>query len=216
MSNLLQRARAHCTDESLVPLEEWTTGLGQMGIYHSTTHEYIGFALLAGQTFWYQQETSPQDREDFLTQARAIAAFAGALLSHTGSHASTSKEWVYKQGTWTQEDMPLVPDEVENSAAFRGYSPSPRSLGVEGEASAVIWGGIFIDTEKNEIREPLYPYHVELNLPGKLFSFYIADEPSYLQLFPQIMHSIQSVLQVESLARHYQEQSGEKGKKTPS
>lgn len=194
---LLSRVQATCDDPSLYPLRLWQSHRGEVGVFQSKEHGYVGFGICAGESFHYIQQDYPPDESTLMNQAQAIAAFAGALEIQAGD-SEGRQVTVYKQGVWAKTTLPSIPDDVIDSFTYQGYPSNPTVVvGVEEQAELAVWIGPFIDTEKAEIRTPLHPYCVELVINRHTNLFYIADEGSYLQILPHLIDIVQKALQVK-------------------
>jgi hypothetical protein len=113
------------------------------------------------------------------------------------------KAWLYRQGTWTEVDDPAAqfPEELNNLFEKLHYNQAPRTYGVPGELYVSIYYGPLFPKEKGApIAYPDYPYYVEVEVEGVTdHHFYIADEPSYLQLVPQLVDYVYKALQLKLL-----------------
>lgn len=99
------------------------------------------------------------------------------------------KTWLHRQGSWTEVDDPAAqfPEELDNLFEKLHYNPEPRTYGVPGEYSVAIYYGPLFPKEKGApITHSDYPYSVDVEGVTD-HHFYIADEPSYLQLVPQLV-----------------------------
>jgi hypothetical protein len=111
------------------------------------------------------------------------------------------KAWLYRQGTWAEVDDPAAqfPEEIDNLFERLHYNPAPRTYGVPGEHYVTIYYGPLFPREKGApIAYPDYPYYVEVEGVTD-HHFYIADEPSYLQLVPQLVDYVYKALQLKLL-----------------
>jgi hypothetical protein len=115
------------------------------------------------------------------------------------------KAWLYRQGTWTEVNDPAAqfPEELDTLFEKLHYNPEPRTYGVPGEHSVTIcYGPLFPRKKEDSIAYPLYPYYVEVEVEGVTdHHFYIADDPSYLQLVPQLVDYVYKALQLKLLIR---------------
>jgi len=113
------------------------------------------------------------------------------------------KAWLYRQGTWTEVDDPAAkfPEELDNLFEKLHYKPEPRIYGVPGEHAVTIYYGPLFPRKKGaSITYPDYSYYVEVEVEGVTdHHFYIADEPSYLQLVPQLVDYVYKALQLKLL-----------------
>ena len=194
---LLSRVQVACDDTSLYPLHLWKSHNGELGVFQSKEHGYVGFGMRTGENFQYLQQGYDLDANTLMSQAQAIAAFAGALELRPASE-EVRQVTVYKQGAWIETTLPSIPDDVIDWFTYQGYPSKPAVVvGVEEQAELAVWIGPFIDTEKTEIRTPLYRYCVELVINHHTNLFYIADEGSYLQILPHLIDIVQKTLQVK-------------------
>jgi hypothetical protein len=91
------------------------------------------------------------------------------------------------------------PEEIDNLFEVLHYNQAPRTYVVPGEHSVAIYYGPLFPKEKGApIAYPDYPYYVEVEGVTD-HHFYIADEPSYLQLVPQLVDYVYKVLQLKLL-----------------
>lgn len=115
------------------------------------------------------------------------------------------RAWLYHQGTWTEVDDPAAqfPEELDKFFEKLHYNATPRVYGIPGEHAVIIYYGPLFPNEKEaSIAYPLYPYYVEVEVGGVTdHHFYIADEPGYLQLIPQLVDYIYKALQLKLLIR---------------
>ncbi len=113
------------------------------------------------------------------------------------------KTWLYRQGNWTEVDDPAAqfPEEIDTLFEVLHYNQTPRTYGVSGEHCVSIYYGPLFPKEKGApIAYPDYPYYVEVEIEGVTdHHFYIADEPSYLQLVPQMVDYVYKALQLKLL-----------------
>ena len=111
------------------------------------------------------------------------------------------KAWLYRQGNWTEVDDPAAkfPEELDSLFEKLHYNPAPRTYGVPGEHSVTIYYGPLFPREKGApITYPDYPCYVEVEGVTD-HHFYLADEPSYLQLVPQLVDYVYKALQLKLL-----------------
>ena len=115
------------------------------------------------------------------------------------------KAWLYRQGNWTEIDDPAAqfPEDRDNWPEVMHYNQEPRTYGVPEEHCVSIYYGPLFPREKDApIAYPDYPYYVEVEIEGVTdHHFYIADEPSYLQLVPQLVDYVYKALQLKLLIR---------------
>jgi hypothetical protein len=113
------------------------------------------------------------------------------------------KAWLYRQGSWTGVDDPAAkfPEEVDNLFEKLHYNPAPRTYGVPGKHYVPInYGPLFPMEKRALIAYPDYPYYIEVEVEGVTdHHFYIAYEPSYLQLVPQLDVYVYKALQLKLL-----------------
>jgi hypothetical protein len=97
---------------------------------------------------------------------------------------------------WTVVDDPAAqfPEELDNLFEVLHYNQAPRAYGVPGEHYVAIYYGPLFPKEKGA---PIaYPDYVEVEGVTD-HHFYIADEPSYLQLVPQLVDYVYKALQLK-------------------
>ncbi|EFH79723.1 hypothetical protein [Ktedonobacter racemifer] len=73
----LQAVQVIFSDASLIPIKEWKGLNGELGVYHSQDHDYY-YLLIPSQDEHYTQSYPPTDRDQAISAAEFIAAFAGA------------------------------------------------------------------------------------------------------------------------------------------
>jgi hypothetical protein len=79
-----------------------------------------------------------------------------------------------------------------------GFNRAPRTYGVPGEHYVAIYYGPLFPRRKGAAIA--YPYYVEVEGVTD-HHFFIADEPSYLQLVPQLVDYVYKALQLKLLIR---------------
>jgi hypothetical protein len=115
------------------------------------------------------------------------------------------KAWLYRQGTWTEVADPAAqfPEEIDHVFEKLHYNQVPRTYGVPGEhAVAIYYGPLFPRKKDIPITYPDYPYYVEVEVEEVTDRhFYLADDPSYLQLVPQLVDYVYKALQLQLLVK---------------
>ena len=96
------------------------------------------------------------------------------------------KAWLYRQGNWTEVDDPSAqfPEELNNVFQKLRYTRSREPMVYPVSTLSQSTMDRFLQRERAPIVYPDYPYYVEVEVVTDHY-FYIADEPSYLQLMPK-------------------------------